>query len=130
MMKTCVTTILLLLLTVATAHAVGIKVNRNADPYVVGVEINRNPLVVGDNPIAIEIRDGAGKIITDAKVLVNYYMPPMPRMAPMNYSTAADLRGKIYKATMDCIMAGPWYVRIIINRGGSTVTTKFNVDAQ
>ena len=129
-MRTLVITILLLSLTATAAHSVGIKVNRNANPYQVAVEIDRNPLVLGDNRIEIGITDGSGRIVTDAMVLVNYYMPPMPRMAPMNYKTAADLKGKKYRANMDLIMAGPWYIRIIINHKGSTVTTKFNVDAQ
>ena len=35
--------------------------------------------------------------LTEAKVLVNYYMPPMPRMAPMNYITDAKLKGEKYR---------------------------------
>jgi hypothetical protein len=130
MMKTFVIAILLLSLTATAGHSGGLKVLRDASPYRVEVEIDRNPLVVGDNRIEIGVREASGKAVTDAKVLVNYYMPPMPRMAPMNYKTEAGLKGEKYRATMALIMAGPWYIRIIIDRRGSTVTTKFNVDAQ
>ncbi len=68
--------------------------------------MDKNPPIVGANPIEIEIKS-AGKHVTDAKVLVNYYMPPMPRMAPMNYRIDAKLKKGKYHATMDFIMAGP-----------------------
>ena len=38
-------------------------------------------------------------------------------------------KGKYY-ATMKFIMAGPWYIAVIIHHGGKTSTTKINVDAQ
>jgi hypothetical protein len=63
-------------------------------------------------------------------VLVNYYMPPMPRMAPMNYTTDAKLKGKKYKATMNLIMSGPWVIAVKITLDGKTTTAKFNIDAQ
>jgi hypothetical protein len=130
MTKTWIILLLLSFLAVPPAHSAALKIKRNASPYQVEVEIDRNPLVVGDNRIVMGIRDGAGKPVTDAKVVVNYYMPPMPRMAPMNYKTEAVLKGDTYRSTMEIIMAGPWYIRIIIDRGGNTVTTKFNLDAQ
>ena len=61
--------------------------------YEVGITINRNPPSVGENPIEIEIKGPGGRRITEAQVLVNYYMPPMPRMAPMNFTTPAGLKG-------------------------------------
>jgi hypothetical protein len=78
----------------------------------------------------IEIKDSAAGRVTDANVMVNYYMPPMPRMAPMNYSTSAELKGEKYRATMDLIMAGPWIIRVLITRDGKRATAKFNIDAQ
>ena len=68
--------------------------------------------------------------MTDAKVLVNYNMPPMPRMAPMNYRTDVKLKGDRYRATMNFIMSGPWIIAIKITRDNKTVTTKVNVHAQ
>jgi hypothetical protein len=112
------------------ANSRGLTVKRNARGYQVEATIDRYPLVLGDNHIEIEIRDGSGKSITDAEVLVNYYMPPMPRMVPMNYRTEASLESEKYKAKMDIIMAGPWYIKIIIKHAGKISTAKFNVDAQ
>ena len=98
--------------------------------YRVEATLDRYPLVIGDNHIDIKITDRSGKPVTDAKVLVNYYMPPMPRMVPMNYKTKANSESEKYEAKMNIIMAGPWYIRIIIRHAGKIATTRFNVDAQ
>jgi hypothetical protein len=90
--------------------------------------INRNPPIVAKNRLTLEIRDKSGNAITDAAVLVNYYMPPMPGMAPMNYTTAAQPAGGEYRMVMDLIMAGPWNIVVRITRSGKTVTARFAID--
>ena len=120
--------ILLLIPTIANPKAYELK--RKAGEYEAEVKIDRYPPVLGDNKIEIEIKDGEGNLVTDAKVLVNYYMPPMPRMAPMNYTTDAKLKGEKYRATMNFIMSGPWVIAVKITHGGKTSTAKFNIDAQ
>jgi len=89
--------------------------------------MDRDPPIVGDNNIKIEIRDGGGKPVKDTKVLVNYYMPPMPRMVPMSFRTDATLKGEQFQATMRFIESGPWYVVVIIQREGRNSSVKFNV---
>ena len=108
----------------------GYEIKRKAGEYEAEVKIDRYPPVLGDNKIEIEVKDAEGNRVIDAKVLVNYYMPPMPRMAPMNYITDAKLKGETYKATMSFIMSGPWIIAIKINHAGKTSTAKFNVDTQ
>jgi len=122
--------LLVLFLTSAVADSRGFEVSGNAGEYQIAATIDRYPLVLGDNHIEIEIRNRSGGYITDAEVFVNYYMPPMPRMVPMNYKTEASLDSEKYEAKMNIIMAGPWYIKIIIKHGGKISTTKFNVDAQ
>jgi hypothetical protein len=130
-MKRLILILSIFLLLASVAFGKGYEAKRNAGEYEIKVKIDKNPPVaIGDNHIEIEIRDGAGKYVTDAKVLVNYYMPPMPRMAPMNYKTDAKLKREKYRATMHFIMAGPWVIAIKVTRDGKTVTTKLNVDAQ
>ena len=120
----------LFILDIYSAHARGLEVQKKAGDYDVVVRLDRHPPIQGDNPVEIEIKDLQGKPVTDAKVLVNYYMPPMPRMAPMNYKTDAPFsRGK-YKMNMNIIMSGPWVIRVLITRGGKTSVVKINVDAQ
>jgi hypothetical protein len=122
--------ILILVLILGIAFARGYEVKKMAGEYEAEVKIDRTPPVVGDNHIEIEVRDARGKPVTDAKILVNYYMPPMPRMVPMNYITDAKLKGEKYRAKMNFIMSGPWIIAVKINHGGKTSTAKFNVDAQ
>ena len=121
---------ILFLLTGGMAESRELTVKKDAKGYQVEATIDRYPLVLGDNHIEIGIKDGSGKNITGAQVLVNYYMPPMPRMVPMNYKTKADPENEKYEAKMDIIMAGPWYIRIIIKHEGKIATVRFNVDAQ
>jgi hypothetical protein len=122
--------ILVMILIGGIAYAKGYEVKKKAGEYETRIRIDRNPPVIGNNNIEIEIKDAAGKYVMDARVLVNYYMPPMPRMAPMNYRTDARLKGEKYKATMNFIMTGPWIVAVKITRQGKTATTKINVDVQ
>lgn len=128
-MKWLALSILTLVLTAGIAYPKSLEVKKKAGEYDVEVKIDRNPPIVGNNSIEIEVKK-AGNPVTDAKVLINYYMPPMPRMAPMNYKTDTKLKKDKYKATMNFIMAGPWYIAIIINHEGKISTTKLNVDAQ
>ncbi len=125
--RTC-SIILCILLTTAGVNARGYEATKKAGEYGVEINIDRNPPVVGDNNITIEIKDGAAKHVTDSKVLVNYYMPPMPRMAPMNFRTDAKPSGNEYRAKMKLIMSGPWNIVVIITRGGKTSTAKFLID--
>ncbi len=111
------------------AYGRGYEVKKIVSAYETQVRLDRYPPTVGDNPIEIEIKDASGKSVTDAKVLVNYYMPPMPRMSPMNFTTEAKLKGESYRTAMKFIMTGPWIIAVKINHGGRISTAKFNVDA-
>ena len=128
-MKQPILILFILVLTAGITFAKGLEVKKKAGDYDVEIKIDKNPPILGDNHIEIEIKK-AGKSVTDAKVLVNYYMPPMPRMAPMNYRIDAKLKKERYQATMNFIMSGPWYIAIIIDHGGKITKTKLNVDAQ
>lgn len=129
MMTKLVVLVLSLFLIPGISHAKGYELKQSVGGYAAEIRIDRNPVILGDNNIEIEIKDGAGRSVTDAKVLVNYYMPPMPRMVPMNFTTGAKLKGDRYRAIMNVIMTGPWIVAVKITHGGKTSTAKFNVDA-
>jgi len=120
---------IVLLLIAGMAYAKDYEVKKKAGQYNVEVKIDKNPPVVGDNNISIEIKDPAGKYVTDAKVKVDYSMPAMPGMPAMNYKEDAAVSGNTYKAVMNLSMAGAWNVAVKIKKGGKTNTIKFNVDA-
>ena len=128
-MKRLTVVTLILLLIAGIAYAKDYEVKKKAGEYDVVVKIDKNPPVVGDNNIEIEIKDASGKYVTDAKVRVEYSMPAMPGMPASNYKTSAELKGYEYKGKMNLSMSGSWNVVVKITRGGKTTTVKFNVDA-
>lgn len=122
--------ILLLVLALACpAIARDLELSKAAGEYRVFVRIDKNPPVIGNNRIRVEIKSASGAPVTDAEVLINYYMPPMPRMAPMNYKVEARLKDRsYYEEKMKLIMAGPWTIAVKISRGGKMTTAKFSID--
>lgn len=129
-MKKLVVFTLLLLFIAGIAYAKDYEVKKKAGEYDVIVKIDKNPPVVGDNNITIEIKDASGKYVTDAKVKVEYSMPAMPGMPAMNYKTDAELKGNEYKAKMNLSMSGAWNVAVKITRTGKITAIRFNVDAR
>jgi hypothetical protein len=122
--------VVVLLLVAGIAYAKDYEVKKKAGEYDVEVKIDRNPPVVGDNNISIEIKSASGHHVRDAKVVVHYGMPAMPGMPPMNYKTDAKIEGDEYKAKMNLSMSGPWNIAVKITREGKTSTMKFTVDAR
>ena len=115
---------------VAVAYAKDYEVSKKAGEYTVDISIDKNPPVTGNNNMEIAIKDGAGKMVTDAKVVVEYSMPAMPGMPAMNYKADAGLKGEAYKATMNLSMSGSWNIGVKITRADKTQTARFTVDAK
>ena len=129
-MKKIAVFVLILLFVAGIAYAKDYEVKKKAGEYDVEVKIDRNPPVVGDNNISIEIKGASGHHVRDAKVIVDYSMPAMPGMPPMNYKADAELKGDEYKAKMNLSMSGSWNIAVKIARDGKTSTMKFTVDAK
>ena len=121
---------LAVMLSAGVAAAKDYEVAKKAGAFDVVVTIDKNPPVTGDNGVTIAVKDAAGKAVKDAKVLVDYSMPAMPGMPPMNYKADAVLKGDVYAANMNLSMAGPWNVAVKITREGKTSSMKFTVDAK
>jgi hypothetical protein len=128
-MKKVACLLITLLLTTGLAFAKDFEVTKKADDYTVLVKIDKNPPIAGENNVTIEIKDAAGKNVTDAKVKLDYGMPAMPGMPAMSYKTDAELKGVLYKAKMNLSMAGGWNITIQITQGDKVRKAKFNVDA-
>lgn len=122
--------VLTILFMVNTAYPREYKARKRAGNYVVEMKINRNPPIVDKNILTLDIKDSSNKNVTDAKVFVNYYMPPMPGMPPMNYKTYAKLSGNKYEVIMDLIMSGPWNIIIKITRHRESFTVRFAIDVR
>jgi hypothetical protein len=114
---------------VSTAQGRDYSVRRKVNGHTVDISINRNPPVLAKNDLRIEIKNPAGKHVTGLAVTVNYYMPPMPGMPPMNYTVKASPRDAGYHVIMDLIMTGPWniVIRTIIDGKPLRVTVPIDV---
>lgn len=129
-MKRLIICVISFLLIGGIAYAKGMEITKKTGGYDVRVYLEKDPPVVGDNQITIGIKDASGKVVTDAKVRVDYSMPAMPGMPPMNYKDNAVLQGNEYRATIKLSMSGPWNIAVKISRGGKSATVKFNIDAR
>jgi hypothetical protein len=128
-MKRLMAIIVGILLLGGIAYAKEYEVKKAVDGYEVIARIDRNPPAQGKNNITILItRDNTP--VTDATVTVQYSMPAMPGMPPMDYKTDATLKGKEYVATMDLSMSGPWNIAIKIKKPDRSYTVKFNIDVR
>lgn len=129
-MKRLAVLVLILLLTAGIVYAKDYEVAKKAGDFQVTFRMDRNPPVAGENNAIITIRDASGNTITDAKVRVDYSMPAMPGMPPMNYKSDAALSGTEYRTNLNLSMAGSWNIIVKIAREGRTSSTKFSVDAR
>jgi hypothetical protein len=115
---------------VTSAHGKDFTVKRTVQGYAMDVTINQNPPILGKNEIRVEIKDLHGNPVTESPVTVNYFMPPMPGMAPMNYTVTASLAGPAHKATMDLIMQGPWNIVVRSNIAGKLIRMTVLIDVR
>jgi len=129
-MKKLAVLIFILLLVAGIAYAKDYEVTKKAGEYNTTVRIDKNPPVVGDNNVSVEIKDASGHHVRDAKVIVDYSMPAMQGMPAMHYKADAELKGDEYKAKINLSMSGSWNMAVKITRTGKTSTMKFTVDAK
>jgi hypothetical protein len=130
MMKRLVMATVVFFLVGGVAIARDFEVTKKAGDYTVVVTMDKNPPTTGDNNLTVSLKDGAGGDVADAKVSLEYSMPAMPGMPPMNYRTTAELAGKQYKTKVNFSMSGSWNMTVKIVRGGKTAQAKFTVDAR
>lgn len=128
-MKRIIVIAIVLLFATGMAFAKEYTAAKTAGAYHVTITIDKNPPVVGNNNMAITVKDASGKYVTDAKVTVEYSMPAMPGMPAMNYKTDTMLKGNEYQGKVNLSMLGAWNVAIKVSKDGKTTTVKFNVEA-
>ncbi len=129
-MKKVVFMIMAVLLVAGAAWAKDFEFTKKMGDYSVTAAMDKNPPIRGDNSLTIVLKDAAGSAIEDARVSVDYSMPAMPGMPPMNYKANTELQGGEYKGTLNFSMSGPWNVTVKVKRGGKTKRAKFNVDVR
>ena len=129
-MKKLAVVTLILLMSAGLVWAKDYEIQKKAGDLNVVVKMDKSPAVMGENGIIVAVKDSAGKEVTDAGVKVEYSMPAMPGMRPMNYGAVLALSKNTYQGKLNFSMAGPWNVVVKIVRSGKTVSTKFSVDVQ
>ena len=118
-------------LVVLGACSKGYESQKNTGGITITLKSDRYPLVLGDNTMTVKVADAAGKVVTDARVEVRFYMPPMPGMAPMETTTAAAPSGDKYAFTANAAMAGGWKADVTVTPPSKPgVSTTFNLDAR
>ena len=122
--------LLLVFLAASLSEARDFRVRKRVGNFIVDATLDKNPPVLGNCDIRIEIRDGQGAAVTGSRVTVNYYMPPMPGMVPMNYTIQATPRGSSHVASMNFIMTGPWNIVIHFTAGGRSWNITFPIDVR
>jgi hypothetical protein len=109
----------------------GYESQKTVDDLTIKLTVGSYPLVKGDNTLTVKVTDAAGKAVSDAKMDVRYYMPPMPGMAPMDFSGQAMLRGDAYAVSANIPMEGGWKVEVSVARPGRPASmATFNLDAR
>lgn len=111
-------------------YAKEFAVSKKAGDYSMLIKIDRNPPIAGDNNVEITITDGAGKAVTDAKVVITYSMPAMAGMPAMRYKANLEAKGNVYRTEVNYSMAGSWNNEVKMTHNGKTASTRFTIDAK
>jgi len=82
----------------------------------VSVSTVAEPATLGENKLRVQVKDTAGKPITDAIVTLEYTMD-MPGMM-IDKATAKHTTAGIYEVPVRFTMAGPWGVTVSVQRPG------------
>jgi hypothetical protein len=126
-----VTGVVIMTLMLAIGTSWGYEAQKTTGGLTVTLSAGSYPLVKGGNDLSVKVTDGSGKAVTDAKVTVRFFMPPMPGMAPMSSKSEAALKGDVYRFTANADMEGTWKTEVVVERPGkSAVTAVFNLDAR
>ena len=111
--------------------AKGFENKKAAGKYDITLKADSYPLVKGNNTVTVSVADKAGKAVTNVKVKVRYYMPPMPGMAPMDYAVTPVRKGDAYAFTANIPMEGGWKVEVTVTpASGAEASATFNLDAR
>lgn len=108
----------------------GYEAKQTVEGTTVALSAKTYPLVLGENTLTIKVMDPSGKPVKDAQVSVRLFIPPMPGMAPMEYTSQATAQGDAYTCSVNPAMAGGWKAEVTVARTGQApALATFNVDA-
>lgn len=136
-MKKLMVLMMALLLIAGTVYAKDAVMKGKAGNYTVEAQLEKTPPVVGENTLTVQIKDPSGKVVTDKKVEVEYFMTekisPTRKSVEMPYmksETAATPQEAGYKAKLNFSMAGPWNIAVKITDGEKVKRARFHVNVK
>ncbi len=112
---------------------VGTSVTTTAGAFALKAALDPDPPGTTGDALVLEVRDGSGKPVDDAKVDVAYDMPAMGAMSEMRGSASVkhEKDGR-YRAEFDLPMGGTWPLRVTVQApsGSATQTFKMTVGSK
>jgi len=133
-MKKVMLSALVLLSLVSAVVAGNGMLKGKAGDYTVEAVFNPAPPVRGTDEIGISVKDGSGKNVTDATVVIDYFitevMSPSQKFVEIPYRmyhAPALLKGTAYKADLDLWIVGGWHIDARIIEGDRTRKASFYV---
>ncbi len=87
--------------------------------------ISEKPPFVGINRWKIYVYDKNGNPVTDAKLKINGYMPPMPGMPEMSFDYPVEKVKDHYESDVNLNMGGTWQITVFIEKDGKVEKAKF-----
>lgn len=117
-MKRIIITFALLLILTPAAFAASHEMTKTVGDLTVALSFMGGHADMGDNHLSITITDPAGNSIPDARVKVEYGMPPMKNMTSMDYRARAKYMDGAYMANANFSMDGSWYIKVNVLRPG------------
>lgn len=92
-------------------NAQPIDLKGKKDGYEVQLQSEKS-LVIGNNTFVVTLQKD-GKVLTDAKVKVKFFMPEMPGMPYMEQEAKAELVDGKYKFLINFSMGGTWQYHLM-----------------
>jgi multidrug efflux pump subunit AcrA (membrane-fusion protein) len=106
----------------------GASVTAHAAPFVIQASLESDPPAQNGNALVLEVRDGAGKPVDDARVDVSYDMAAMGAMAEMKGGAKVEHEtGGRYRAHFDLPAAGTWMLKTNIRAPIGTASQDFSM---
>lgn len=110
----------------------GASVTVQAGSFSVKAALDPDPPTTKGNALVIEIHDGSGKPVDDAKIDVAYDMPAMAGMPEMKGNASVKPEDGHYRAEFDLPMDGTWPLSVGIQApsGSASLTLKLTVGSK
>lgn len=109
-MRSTLLKIFSILMLVGLLHGEPIDQSGGTDGYKVHLTTEKS-LVVGNNDFSVMLMQD-GKMVSDAKVKIKFYMPEMPGMPYMEYNSKGKLVDGKYKLNGNFSMGGTWQYQL------------------